>query len=440
MRSCWVVLLLPACQRESVCEATLAEIGTVIEVRAPGLEQVAFGPTEALGTVAPAGSADGDPDAALLLGLPPLTDVHWRGELDGRGRCEGVTRTGGLAAGITDVTITTHDAERVAPHRWFLTSVMGTRPTFLVFDRDGGRLWSRPQEMERLTIEINFARDGDGLLFNEFGMDRTVDIGRIGRTSWTGEELDSTVTEQGHHAFAELPDGTLAWTAVDVRDWYDPDLGHTVKVTGDRIVELAPGGEPTTVWSTWDALEPRKHGRWNDEFYPGMHDWTHANGLRWHEATDSWVVSLGNIDTVVQVSRAEGAAVRVMGADGMPVIEAPPFTFQHDAHLTEAGTLLLFATRPDQSSGAAEFTIDDEAGVLRQVWSHGYEDRIRAMSLGQALRYDDGNTLVNFGGAGLLREVTPDGDVVWEAHTDSGTWFAQVHPFDDFYHPLETSP
>ena len=49
------------------------------------------------------------------------------------------------------------------------------------------------------------------------------------------------------------------------------------------------------------------------------------------------------------------------------------------------------------------------------------------------VRLDNGNTLVNFGSAGALQEVTPQGEVVWEARTRSGLWFAAVRPIDDLY-------
>ena len=39
-----------------------------------------------------------------------------------------------------------------------------------------------------------------------------------------------------------------------------------------------------------------------------------------------------------------------------------------------------------------------------------------SMPLGEAHRLDNGNTLVNYGDLPEIREVTPDGAVVWAAH------------------------
>ena len=46
--------------------------------------------------------------------------------------------------------------------------------------------------------------------------------------------------------------------------------------------------------------------------------------------------------------------------------------------------------------------------------------------LGQARRLDNGNTFLNFGGLGEMREVSPDGTTLWQLNTGLGAWFGNA--------------
>jgi hypothetical protein len=86
----------------------------------------------------------------------------------------------------------------------------------------------------------------------------------------------------------------------------------------------------------------------------------------------------------------------------------------------------------DDETVAVEYAVDDTLGQLREVWSEGDAEGFRALVQGYAVGLENGNRLVNWGSVGLVREVTRDGEVVWEARCPSGE-FGSTLPFSDFY-------
>ncbi len=61
-----------------------------------------------------------------------------------------------------------------------------------------------------------------------------------------------------------------------------------------------------------------------------------------------------------------------------------------------------------------EYALDRKDRVLREVWRFGDGDGIRATNAGEAHRLPGGNTLHNTGTTPRIREITPEGDVVWD--------------------------
>ena len=45
----------------------------------------------------------------------------------------------------------------------------------------------------------------------------------------------------------------------------------------------------------------------------------------------------------------------------------------------------------------------------------------------------NGNRLLAFGTSGIIREVTPQGEVVWELQSPLGTAFGRVMALQEFY-------
>jgi hypothetical protein len=68
---------------------------------------------------------------------------------------------------------------------------------------------------------------------------------------------------------------------------------------------------------------------------------------------------------------------------------------------------------------------------MSEVWRHDLDGA--ALYLGQARRLPNGNTFVVGGQLGVMREVTPEGAVVWEMETTDYWGFAQWSLVSDLY-------
>ena len=67
-----------------------------------------------------------------------------------------------------------------------------------------------------------------------------------------------------------------------------------------------------------------------------------------------------------------------------------------------------------------------------EIWSNA-SDQAGLTMLGQAHRLESGNVLVNYGGKGIIREITPEGEVVWELSSPLGTWFGNARVADSLF-------
>ena len=313
-----------------------------------------------------------------------------------------------------------------------LGSLMGNHPQVFLSDREGYFAWSWDCAPGSMVPEIARSRDGEDILYNEFSQDRSVDTGTIWRVNLRGEVVDSIRTMQAHHTFEELPDGTMAFLAVDVR--FTETWGNVV---GDRIVELAPDGTTRDVFSTWDWFEVKENDAFNAGFYPQGHDWTHGDSLFYDEDRDTYLLSFRNIDTVAEVDRSTGTLLQHLGGEDSGYTFLPPgsaFTYPHSVQRLTSGHLLLTASGEIDGSmqtWASEYAVDESAGTLEEIWTYGRGEGFFAYALGGARRLDNGNTLVNWGTVGLLREVTPRGEVVWEMASEMGNYFGRTAILQD---------
>lgn len=431
-----------ACDRLPECGdvATVdPDVHTVVHLRwetsTATVPTVGYGTDRSFGMEASVSPKPKTDHEVTLLGLPPLEEVHFRIVSPGEEACEGSIRTGNLPSDLPGFEITTWEEDLASSEPYLGGAFIGEPPALFVLDREGRYLWYRGSSEVLRNLEM-FLQDGTtDLVYNQYNIDHGVDDGYIFRTDWTGADLGSIRTPLGHHTFTDWPDGTLAYIAGDVRDWYDEEKGQTVAVVGDALTEVDPDGESRVVFSSWDWLEVRKSEDWDSGFYPQGKDWTHGNGLHSFPDRGTYLLSLGHQGTVVEVDRATGEPLRMFGQDGYGFASGTePFADQHDPTWTDDGTLLLFSTPEGAGySQGVEYAVDDETGTLRQIWQHGERGGLKSQFLGQARRLSNGNTLVNFGSAGVIREVTPDGEIAWELVCDAGSYSGQVQLFSDFY-------
>jgi hypothetical protein len=377
-----------------------------------------------------------DTDHAFLVGAPALADVVYAVRAGGADQCTGTATTGNLPAHVAAIDNFVLDAERLSAERWLLGSALGDDPTLFVLDRwTGDLVWYRAGANDEASPDVEVEATSGEILFNVMDPDRREDIGAIRRVALDGSLRSEVRTSLAHHVFAELPEGSLATLVLDVRPWFDADLGTEVMVAGDAVLEVAADGTSRTVFDVWDHVEPFRAPEWDTDFYgPDVEDWTHANGLSYVADRDAYLVSLSHLGTIVEVDRTSGNPVRWLGDLGAGYTDATPRLYKaHDPRLLDDGHLMVANTSlATGASGAIEYAIDDATGELALVYSYGLDGELAALSMGQAMWLENGNLLVNWGGTGFAREVTPAGEPVWEAATASGSWFGQVEPLATF--------
>ena len=279
-----------------------------------------------------------------------------------------------------------------------------------------------------------------------------------------------------HHSINVFPNGNLLLLGMEIRelpDWPGSDTDpsaptETAKVVGDIVMEVAPDGAVIGRWHMLDMLDPYRlcYGSrapyWVRRGFPDTMDWCHANCATYDARDGSVIVSLRTQDCIIKFDHASGELKWILGAPGNwkppwsdkllePIGEVAWQFHQHDCSITPRGTLLCFDNGnyralpfadklpPENNhSRAVEFEIDEAAGTVRQVWSHGrgVGQGTYACYQGGAFRLPrTGNTFVTYGGivdingapsdlaqSGFCRsrlvEVTNGGDVVFDMWID----------------------
>jgi hypothetical protein len=303
-----------------------------------------------------------------------------------------------------------------------VTSLLSGQHRPILIDTAGEYLWWGDAEDHGITVSraalsrdrcaVLYLAETDGLVVEEDY------VSRLHRTYLDGSGTETIEIDDAHHDFAELPDGTIAALARDYR------LRGEVWVAGDKIVEIDPDGTTRDIWSVFDDADLVPQGPAGNEAI----DWSHANAMDYDEAADLYLVSLRHFDAIVAVDRATGARVWTLGGDdtsfellGDPELDA--FREQHQFELLGGG-LLVFdnGETDDVSSRIVEYAwAGDDA--YEAVWRHVPSPPFNCYALGDVTRLSGGNTGITWSTAGLIEEVTPDGDVVMRLGLEMGAGF-----------------
>lgn len=137
-------------------------------------------------------------------------------------------------------------------------------------------------------------------------------------------------------------------------------------------------------------------------------EYGHANTLSVLPGGD-YLVSFKNLNLLVIVSRAMGEVTWSYQSDTL--------SGQHDAQMTEAGTILVFANGLYNSDLLHSKVLEIDPTTHEVVWTYTQRDNPMAFfspHISGCQRLSSGNTLICEGAKGCLFEVTPEGDVVWE--------------------------
>ena len=192
-------------------------------------------------------------------------------------------------------------------------------------------------------------------------------------------------------------------------------------VAGHTILRQTASGAVDFQWSAWDHFDLND---WvarppNLSSYSSI-DFDHPNSIE-VDGAGNYIVSFASLTQIVKIDPATGAMRwRFGGRENQFSLIGDAlggFGIQHDVRLLPNGDLLLFDngnyhTPPE--SRAAEYRLDTLAMTATLVWEYRHVPPVFAPYVGSAQRYRNGHTLVGFGAAGVMTEVTGDGTVAWE--------------------------
>ncbi len=369
------------------------------------------------------------PQRALLLGIPYDVEAQYRviydaGD-DARAGSIETIQTGAQPEGVPSLEpLAATESAWDGDTHYVLGSIDETNETGVaigtwsfVFDRQGRVVWAWETEAQRATIHPRVSWDGTDFLLDHNSFYAIFDGGaesQILRLKIDGTEVARYDTPGLHHPFTDTPDGSLLWGA---------SQGY-----GQTLERLHPDGTQEQLWVCGDFYAEIGHSE----------SYCASNTVTWDETSEHVLFSLYSSDSVVEIDPESGESLRWFGhlPDAWSFDpEDSAFWWQHGVHYTEAGTLLVSAkeTENGDETVVREYELDEESQTLVQVWTFGDGEGVYGPEMGEAHRLGNGNTLHNYGSGARVREITPDGEVVWDLTFSSGTYLGRTTPLNDLY-------
>jgi len=375
---------------------------------------IEYGPTGDYSLEAPVELAAEPPHEALLLGMKPASDYQFRvvaQVAEGTAVSDELTVTTGTAPNdLPGISVDIADPDAVAGG-FLVTSLLGTPPGAVILDRDGDYVWWYLSDENIQVSRAILSADRDWIYF--WSVNSHADTAnKIWQVSLDGAVVNEIVVTDGHHDFTELPDGTLAYLDYDFRTEGDQ------QVDGDRLIERATDGTETEVYNVWDDVE------YQGNQGPQGAAWSHANAMDYLVDDDAYLIGFLGFSSIFKIDRASGQTVWRLGGDDSDftlVGGGQPFANQHQFQWL-GDSILVFdnGTPEENSSELVQYRVDEEAMEMELIWSYQADPTVYTVSLGDALRLPNGNTIGDYSMSGQIDEVDPDGELIWRLNMDLG--------------------
>lgn len=349
-----------------------------------------------------------------LLGMQPDSDLHLRVVAetpDGVLATEDIAlTTGSRSSGLPASTVDIADPEQVAPG-YIVGTLVLSPASAVIIDKEGEIVWWYQPAGAEMLGRAALSRDGRSMLMASINL-QADEPGELIIVSLDGASEERVSLPGMHHDFVELPDGTIAYIAFDIIEI--DGRPHN----GDRLMERAPDGTVTEIFSVWDHYElPPDEA---DDGVGGI-SWPHANAIDYLPADDDYLVSMLKMEGIARIDRASGQPEWVLGGAESTFTTAEGdvdfFGGQHQFDLLEDSILVFVNGGTGLSSTApsrvVEVVLDPDRDLAETVWSYRPTPTLTSPILGDVSRLDSGNTLATFSYNGQIHELAPDDQVVW---------------------------
>jgi len=352
----------------------------------PERAHLEFGLSTDYGMVAPVDLEQPD-FRTLLLGMKPERTYHFRvvAVVDGATWVseDQVLETGAATTLVTLGDVTVHDAAGREPG-FILSSFWrgdGDKMAFIV-DADGEVVWWYDTGLSGGVGQASMSADGASM-WMVTASNTAEPVLRVSMDGLTEQRYEDT---RGSHAIAPVVDDVMAYV-----DYGEADCDSLFEIDSAGVVE--------------EIVEL------SDAEYVGLPDNggdttnCHGNAVTYNEAQDVYAFSSYGEDVFI-VPRSGGPPTKL--SQIVPGGNESWGGIQHGAQVL-ADTILLFANR---SSNNRSSFFEYSAATGDIVASH--DPGIFTPNYGDVQRLPGGNTLVTFSNAGVVHEITPGGQLVFE--------------------------
>ena len=317
---------------------------------------------------------------------------------------------------------------------YILSDFTGASSAYLVvFDETGRVCWYRqfPAAPGEVAIDAGQQPSGDYTLFVGVSTGWQPTPGRFVEVNASGDSIAaysaSAPYTDPHELILEYDGSNVSHVDILGYDFRHVDLtalggAPNQTVAGHVILRQSTDGKIEFSWNAWNHLSI------SDWIFvqPGLAqmptiDFDHPNSLV-RDIDGNYIVSFANLGEITKIDATSGQIIwRFGGRNNQFTLVGDPlngFGIQHHAHVLPNGNLLFIdngARHSPPESRAVEYRLDLSAHTATMVWQYRHSPALFSPFAGSAQRLRNGNTLVAFGAAAVVAEVTPDGTVLWEA-------------------------
>jgi hypothetical protein len=359
----------------------------------------------------------------VVLGVPSETEVTFYVVNENGGEevdSQAYTgTTGSLPGEMPRPTLLTYEPSLAGSDRWNLGSVENTKSAssyyssaywIYILDRQARIVWYFKDPFDSRILFPLVSPDGTHITYDTSDYTGEGQVSSIHRATLDLEYEEEIEMDDMNWCYAETLDGKIIYNTVgnESRGWG----GWYMPLT---LYERQPDGTVRQIWES---------GTWADSL--GISEECYSNTINWDPVRDTVLLSMPYLNTVLEIERDSGN-LRSQWGDAPGSWDFDPIgaglEFNHYPTITKDGTLLVSSHIPggDQPGDhrIMEFEIDEENLVLRELWTYGEGIDDWPMYSGEASRMDNGNTLINYGTGGSIREVTPGKETAWHVLWDA---------------------
>ena len=262
----------------------------------------------------------------------------------------------------------------------------------------------------------------------------------VAEYNWNGERVwQYRADDVIHHDVQRLSNGNtlfLKRTILPIHAMQgviDPERAAN-PLRGDSIIEVDSSGQIVWSWHAHEHLDVNDCGKHNCGGKRGtvegnkkLKDWTHMNTVsplpenRWYAAGDerfrpgNILAMLRNWSTVILIDKDTKRVVWEYTGDYRGGLGGG-----HEPHMIEeglpgAGNILIFDNGTREHTGQS-IILEIEPPTKRVMWKYENGNAFHSRAAGSVQRLTNGNTFISQDNAQRMFEVTPSGEIVWEAH------------------------